>query len=158
MKDLLQPVYKTEWINPDHGIKARGIIFTSNESATAASACPGLCAPETPLYRRMVFMRKRNHRIVFYLDDSEYTALERKVKMTSLSREGFIRKAIQNAQIHTAPPADLPLFIRELRRVGINIDQILMIAQARGLLDVPRLRKTMDDLREVEAMVISTYE
>ncbi len=103
-------------------------------------------------------MRKRNHRIVFYLDDSEYTALERKVKMTSLSREGFIRKAIQNAQIHTAPPADLPLFIRELRRVGINIDQILMIAQARGLLDVPRLRKTMDDLREVEAMVISTYE
>ena len=80
------------------GVKARGIIFTSNESATAASACPGLCAPETPLYRRMVFMRKRNHRIVFYLDDTEYNALERKVKMTSLSREGFIRKAIQNAQ------------------------------------------------------------
>ena len=43
-------------------------------------------------------MRKRNHRIVFYLDDTEYNALERKVKMTSLSREGFIRKAIQNAQ------------------------------------------------------------
>jgi hypothetical protein len=106
----------------------------------------------------MVFMRKRNHRIVFYLDDTEYNALERKVKMTSLSREGFIRKAIQNAQIHTAPPADLPVFIREIRRIGINIDQILMIANTRGLLDVPRLRKAMDDLREVEAVVISTYE
>jgi hypothetical protein len=106
----------------------------------------------------MVFMRKRNHRIVFYLDDTEYNALERKVKMTSLSREGFIRKAIQKAQIHTAPPADLPVFIREIRRIGINIDQILMIANTRGLLDVPRLRKAMDDLREVEAVVISTYE
>ncbi len=103
-------------------------------------------------------MRKRNHRIVFYLDDAEYNALERNVKMTSLSREGFIRKAIQNAQIHTAPPADLPMFIREIRRIGINIDQILMIANARGLLDVPQLRKAMADLREVEAMVISTYQ
>lgn len=103
-------------------------------------------------------MRKRNHRIVFYLDDSEYNALERKVKMTSLSREGFIRKAIQNAQIHTAPPADLPVFIRELRRVGVNIDQILMIANARGLLDVPRLHKALEDLRDVESTIISAYQ
>ena len=103
-------------------------------------------------------MRKRNHRIVFYLDDAEYNALERKVKMTSLSREGFIRKAIQNAQIHNAPPADLPMFIREIRRVGINIDQILMFANSRGLLDVPRLHKALKDLRDVENTIISAYQ
>ena len=103
-------------------------------------------------------MRKRNHRIVFYLDDAEYEALERKVKMTSLSRESFIRDALRGVQIREAPPADLPHLIREIRRVGINIDHILMIANARGLLDVPQLRKAMADLREVETMVITTYQ
>jgi hypothetical protein len=139
------------------GGKARGIIFTSNESATAASACPGLCAPETPLYRRMVLMRKRNHRIVFYLDDTEYNALERKVKMTSLSREGFIRKAIQNAQIHTAPPADLPVFIREIRRIGINIDHILRIAHTKAPLQVPDLKKALTNLSELEDKIDAVY-
>ena len=78
--------------------------------------------------------------------------------MTSLSRESFIRDAIRGVQIREAPPADFPHLIREIRRVGINIDHILMIANARGLLDVPQLRKAMADLREVEAMVISTYQ
>ena len=102
-------------------------------------------------------MRKRNHRIVFYLDDSEYNALERKVKMTSLSREGFIRKAIQNAQVHSAPPADLPMFIRELRRVGINIDHILRIAYTKAPLQVPDLKKALTNLSELEDKIDAAY-
>ena len=102
-------------------------------------------------------MRKRNHRIVFYLDDTEYNSLERKVKMTSLSREGFIRKAIQNAQIHTAPPADLPMFIRELRRVGINIDQLLRIAYTKAPLQVPDLKKALSNLVELEDRISEVY-
>ena len=102
-------------------------------------------------------MRKRNHRIVFYLDDTEYNALERKVKMTSLSREGFIRKAIQNAKIHTAPPADLPVFIREIRRIGINIDQILRIAHTQAPVQVPDLKKALTNLSELEDKIDAVY-
>jgi len=41
--------------------------------------------------------------------------------------------------------------------VGNNIDQILTIANARGLLDVPQLRKAMADLRDVEKLIADAY-
>ena len=106
---------------------------------------------------RMVLMRKRNHRIVFYLNDAEFETLESKVKQTSLSREGFIRNLISDVPIQEKPPADIHKLIWEVRRVGNNIDQILTIANARGLLDVPQLRKAMADLRDVEKLIADTY-
>ena len=54
-------------------------------------------------------------------------------------------------------PADVPLLIGEVRRVGYNIDQILKLANARGMLDVPRLRKALDDNRAVERMIADAY-
>ena len=102
-------------------------------------------------------MRKRNHRIVFYLNDAEFETLESKVKQTSLSREGFIRNLISDIPIQEKPPADLHKLIWEVRRVGNNIDQILKIANARGLLDVPQLRKAIADLRDAEKMIADTY-
>lgn len=102
-------------------------------------------------------MRKRNHRIVFYLNDKEFEAFEKKAKRSSHSREDFIRKAIQEAQIKELPPADLHKLIWEIRRVGNNIDQILMIANAKGILNIPDLRKAIDDLRAVEKLIVSQY-
>lgn len=102
-------------------------------------------------------MRTRNHRVVFYLNDKEFEDFEKKAKRASRSREAFIRKAIQEVQIKELPPADLPRLIHEIRRVGNNIDQILMIANAKGILNIPDLRKAIDDLREVEKLIVSQY-
>ena len=102
-------------------------------------------------------MRTRNHRIVFYLNDKEFEAFEQKAKRTSRSREAFIRKAVAEVQIKEAPPADLHKLIWEIRRVGNNIDQILMIANAKGILNIPDLCKAIDDLREVEKRIVSQY-
>ena len=102
-------------------------------------------------------MRKRNHRIVFYLNDKEFEAFEQKAKRSSRSREGFIRKAIQEVQIKELPPVDLHKLIWEIRRVGSNIDQILMIANTKGILNIPDLRKASDDLIEVEKLIVSQY-
>ena len=102
-------------------------------------------------------MRKRNHRVVFYLNDKEFEAFEQKAKRSSRSREAFIRKAIEDVQIKELPPADLHKLIWELRRVGNNIDQILMIANSKGILNIPDLRKAIDDLRETEKLIVSQY-
>ena len=102
-------------------------------------------------------MRKRNHRVVFYLNDREFEAFEEKAKCSSRSREAFIRKAIEDVQIKELPPADLHKLIWEIRRVGNNIDQILMIANAKGILNIPDLRKAIDDLREAEKLIVSQY-
>ena len=102
-------------------------------------------------------MRKRNHRIVFYLNDKELEVFEEKAKRSSRSREAFIRRAIQEVQIKELPPADLHKLIWEIRRVGNNIDQILMIANTKGILNIPDLRKAIDDLREAEKLIVSQY-
>ena len=102
-------------------------------------------------------MRTRNHRVVFYLNDKEFEAFEQKAKRSSRSREAFIRNAIQEVQIKELPPADLYKLIWEIRRVGNNIDQILMIANTKGILNIPDLRKAIDDLREAEKLIVSQY-
>ena len=102
-------------------------------------------------------MRTRNHRVVFYLNDKEYEAFEQKAKRSSRSREAFIRKAIEDVQIKELPPADLHKLIWEIRRVGNNIDQILMIANSKGILNIPDLRKAISDLREAEKLIVSQY-
>ena len=102
-------------------------------------------------------MRKRNHRVVFYLNDKEFEAFEQKAKRSSRSREAFIRKVIKDVQIKELPPADLHKLIWELRRVGNNIDQILMIANSKGILNIPDLRKAISDLREAEKLIVSQY-
>ena len=102
-------------------------------------------------------MRTRNHRVVFYLNDKEFEAFEQKAKRSSRSREAFIRKAIEDVQIKELPPADLHKLIWEIRRVGNNIDQILMIANSKGILTIPDLRKAIDDLREAEKLIVSQY-
>lgn len=103
-------------------------------------------------------MKKRTHEIKIRLSQAELDALNTQVAKTRLSREQFCRNAIRGVAIRENPPADLHKLIWEIRRVGNNIDQILTIASAKNLLDVPHLRKTISDLREVEKLIAATYE
>ena len=102
-------------------------------------------------------MKKRIQEIKIRFSPDELAALNEQVKKAGISREQFCRNAIQGVAIRENPPADLHKLIWEIRRVGNNIDQILMIANARGLLDVPQLRKAMADLRETEKLIADTY-
>ena len=102
-------------------------------------------------------MRKRNHRIVFYLNDAEFSAFDEKVKRTSLSREGYIRSMLAGVQIKERPPADVPYLLREIKRIGNNINQILRIANANGFVDAPRLRSALDDLSKANQLIYTTY-
>ena len=61
-----------------------------------------------------------------------------------------MRKIIAGSRVFEAPPVDFATLIREVNRVGSNIDQILRIANSKNLLDVPRLRKELDELDAIE--------
>lgn len=87
----------------------------------------------------------------------ELEALTKKSRKAGLSREGYSRRILNGAVVKEAPPADVPMLIREVRRVGINIDQILKKANTIGLLDVPMLRKALEDNRAVEKLIVETY-
>ena len=102
-------------------------------------------------------MKQRNHEIKIRFSPDELAALNAQVKKTGISREHFCRNAIQGVAIRENPPVDLHKLIWEIRRVGNNIDQILMIANSKGILNIPDLRKAIDDLRETEKLIVSQY-
>lgn len=78
-------------------------------------------------------MRKRNCRVEIYFTKDELESLTKKVRKSGLSRESFCRHLLNGAEIKEAPSADVPMLINEVRRVGYNIDQILRMANARGM-------------------------
>lgn len=102
-------------------------------------------------------MRKRNCRVEVYLTKDELDALTKKVRKTKLSREGFLRRLINEAVVKEAPPAELTSLIWELRRVGNNINQILLKANAVGFLDAPMLRRALDETHTVEKTILEAY-
>ncbi len=73
------------------------------------------------------------------------------------SRERFIRQCISGAAIREAPSVDVPRLIHEVRKVGASLNRILIIANARGLLEVPELRKAMERNRELEVRIVDAY-
>ena len=102
-------------------------------------------------------MRSRTNPIIIRLSDEELADLNEKVHRVRGSRERFIRQCISGAVIREAPSVDVPKLIYEVRRVGASLNRILIAANARGLLEVPELRKALEQNREVEVRIVDAY-
>ncbi len=102
-------------------------------------------------------MRSRTNRINVWLSDEELADLNEKVSRVRGSRERFIRQCINGAVIREAPSVDVPKLIQEVRRVGSSLNQILRIANSLGLLEVPQLRRALEQNREVEVRIVDAY-
>ena len=111
--------------------------------------------PYNPAERKGNLKRTLEMKIRF--TKGELDDLTKKARKAGLSREGYSRRILNGSVVKEAPPADVPMLIREVRRVGYNIDQLLKIANAKGLLDVPQLRKALADNRAVEKMIMEAY-
>ena len=64
-------------------------------------------------------MRKRNCRVEVCFTKDELYDLTKKARKARLSVGGFIRRAVRGIEVKEAPPADVPMLIREVRRVGL---------------------------------------
>ena len=102
-------------------------------------------------------MATRNCRFELRLSREEYNELTRKARKAGLTTASFVRFAVAGKDVMEAPSADVPVLIREVRRVGYNIDQILKVANSRGFIDMPELRKALADNRAVEKMISQAY-
>ena len=102
-------------------------------------------------------MRKRNCRIEIYFTKDELDTLMTKVQKTNLSREGFCRQVLNDAEVREAPTADVHLLLREMRRIGGNINQLLHRANTIGFIDTPQLRKDLAELRETQEIIVAAY-
>ena len=108
-------------------------------------------------YKEALLLRKRNCRFEVRFTKDELSDLTKKARKARLSTGAFVRRAVRDLEVKEAPPADVPMLIREVRRVGYNIDQLLKLANAKDLLDVPQIRKALADNRAVEKMIMDAY-
>ena len=99
----------------------------------------------------------RNCRFELRLSKDELSDLTKKARKAKLTNAALIRRAIRDLEVKEAPAADVPYLLNEVRRVGYNINQILKIANAQGRVDVPQLRKALEENRRVMKEITEAY-
>ena len=102
-------------------------------------------------------MLTRNCEIKIRLTSKELGKLNQNVSATTMNREQYIRSLINGFSPKEAPPADYYKLICAVRKVGANVNQLLKVANSIGLLDVPKIRSALEELRKTEQMLWDTF-
>ena len=103
-------------------------------------------------------MNNRNIEIKVRLNRKEAEALNKRVKKSRTSREGYLRHLINGVVPQDAPPPAYFDFMRELHQVGNNLNQIAQKAHVLNVVDAPRYdtaaRQIENLIREITKAVI----
>lgn len=102
-------------------------------------------------------MRKRNKRIHIYLTDLELDTLIRKQRLSGLSREAFCRKVLNDVEVKQGPSLEIAMLIKELNKIGVNINQIATKANAIGFVDIPNLKIELERLDNIEKLIVDSF-
>jgi len=104
-------------------------------------------------------MRKRDIPFLFRLNQEEADAFRERVKRSGISQEAYVRQAIGGKVPRDAPPPDYYSMMRELHKIGNNLNQIAQKAHTLNVIDVQRydsdMRKFDEAVRLItEAMIL----
>ena len=100
---------------------------------------------------------KRDCRLQVRLTQKELDMLSRKARAARITTSAFVRSAISGTEVYEAPTVDVMLLLRELRPVGYNVNQILRRANSSGIVDMPRFREDMEEVRRAAEAVTKAY-
>lgn len=103
-------------------------------------------------------MRKRNIRFELCLNEEENICLNELCHKTRLNKSTLIRYLILGYKPAEAPPIEYKVLIRELRAIGNNINQLIVIARSNGILNVSGLKKHLDELDLIENKMHEAFD
>lgn len=95
-------------------------------------------------------MRNRPIRFELCFNEDEYTLLNEFSDKMNISKAQVIRFLLNTAILVEAPAIDYRKWIRELRMIGNNINQFLVIAKSNGVFNSLELKKHLDELNAIE--------
>ena len=90
-------------------------------------------------------MNNRTIEIKVRLNQKEADVLNERVKKSRLSREAYLRHLINGLMPQDAPPPDYYAMMKELYRIGNNLNQIARKAQTLNMIDVPLYKKVVGE-------------
>ena len=103
-------------------------------------------------------MRKRNSDIHLFLNEEEFYLLNELSVKTNLSKSQVLRFLLSTSNLIEAPPIEYKVLIRELRAIGNNINQLIVIARSNGILNVSGLKKHLDELDLIENKMHEAFD
>jgi len=83
-------------------------------------------------------MKNRTIEIKVRLSQNEADALNKRVEKSRLSREAYLRQLITGYVPRETPPPDYYAMMRELYRIGTNLNQIAVKAHILNVMDAQR--------------------
>jgi len=103
-------------------------------------------------------MSRRNKAIVIRFTEDEWRTLNDKVKKAKLPREKFCRAILLGAKVNAPPDADYLTLIDEVRRVGINLNQLIRVAYVLpNHIDDRRIEYVLRDVHAVSDLLCETF-
>ena len=94
-------------------------------------------------------LNNRTIEIKVRLNQKEATILNERVKKSCLSREAYLRQLINGLVPQDAPPPDYYAMMKELYKIGNNLNQIARKAQSLNMIDVPLYKKAVGEFETV---------
>ncbi len=90
--------------------------------------------------------RSRKHRIEVAMNDQEYEEFMKHIKECGLSKQSYLLQLIKNRIPQPLPSDDFQEVIRQLRRIGNNINQVATIANKNGSIDILKFNTAKQEL------------
>ena len=100
---------------------------------------------------------KRTNEIKVRMTEQEFDRVTELAQATVLSREEFIREALRGTTIRERPPAEYGEIVRELRRIGSNVHQLLLKARTLDFVDEIMLQETVDAIRHMDRVFTGSF-
>ena len=100
---------------------------------------------------------KEKKAILIRLEKDEFERITALAQATVLSREEFIRQALRGTTIRASPPAEYVEILREMRRMGNNVHQLLIKARTLEFVDEIMLQETVDMIRHMDRVFTEAF-
>ena len=98
-------------------------------------------------------MRKREHFIGLWLNDTEYAHVAEQCRSSGMSTSALLRRLAMGADIQPRPPDQYAALLRDLSAIGNNINQIAYWANARRDIDPQDVRDASAFVRQAWRVV-----
>ena len=100
---------------------------------------------------------KRDVQFLIRITNSEYEIFKSKSTKAGLNMSEYARRILKGETVVAAPPVELNILIREIKRVGSNLNQVLKKLNVLGIAHPLELERCADDIREVLHLIYRTY-
>ena len=101
--------------------------------------------------------RKRTHLVKVYLNDAEYEKLCKDTEMFKRDKSKYLRLLIYWIEPVAPSSVEVKEFTRELRRLGVSLNQIAARANTLGFVDDLEYRRYADEVMKVLGAIQQEY-